>query len=70
MRTGGRRLTAQLLGQMRPLNLEQAMCTRLQAKKEGEYKEFCRKSIKRNNISYANLKEFVYSKKKEECDVC
>ena len=38
MRTGGRRLTAQLLGQMRPLNLEQAMCTRLQAKKEGEYR--------------------------------
>ena len=39
-------------------------------KKEGEYKEFCRKSIKRNNISYANLKEFVYSKKKEEWYVC
>ena len=35
-----------------------------------EYKEFCRKSIKRNNISYANLKEFVYSKKKEEWYVC
>ena len=39
-------------------------------KKEEEYKEFCRQSIKRNNISYANLKEFVYSKKKEECVVC
>lgn len=32
--------------------------------KEMEYKAFCRESIKRNNISYTNLKEFVYSKKK------
>lgn len=31
----------------------------VRSRKTAEYKEFCRESIRRNNISYVHLKEFV-----------
>lgn len=31
----------------------------MRGRKTAEYKEFCRESIRRNNISYVHLKEFV-----------